>query len=49
MLLKQAETFCTRSGDFASLLPEHSGIEREDFEAFEDLHAHARIVSRRVV
>ena len=42
MLLKHADTFRTRPGDFASLLPEHSGIGREDLDAFENLHPQAR-------
>ena len=42
VLLKQAETFRARSGDFASLLSESSGIARRDLDAFEDLHARAR-------
>ena len=42
VLLKQAETFCARPGDFASLLSERGGIARKDLDAFEDLHARAR-------
>ena len=42
VLLKQAETFRARPGDFASLLSERGGIARKDLDAFEDLHARAR-------
>ena len=42
VLLKQAETFRARPGDFASLLSERGGIARKDLDAFEDLHAWAR-------
>ena len=42
VLLKQAETFRARPGDFASLLSERGGIAREDLDAFEELHARAR-------
>ena len=42
VLLKQAETFRARPGDFASLLSERGGIARKDLDAFEDLHAQAR-------
>ena len=42
VLLKQAEIFRARPGDFASLLAERGGIGRKDFDAFEELHARAR-------
>ena len=42
VLLKQAETFRARPGDFAPLLSERGGIARKDLDAFEDLHARAR-------
>ena len=42
VLLKQAETFRARPGEFASLLSERGGIARKDLDAFEDLHARAR-------
>ena len=42
VLLKQAETFRARPGDFASLLSKRGGIVRKDLDAFEDLHARAR-------
>ena len=42
VLLKQAEIFRARPGDFASLLSERGGIARKDLDAFEDLHARAR-------
>ena len=42
VLLKQAETFRARPGDFASLLSERGGVARKDLDAFEDLHARAR-------
>ena len=42
VLLKQAETFRARPGDFASLLSERGGIARKDLDAFEDLHVRAR-------
>ena len=42
VLLKQAETFRARPGEFASLLSERGGIARTDLDAFEDLHAQAR-------
>ena len=42
VLLKQAETFRARPGDFASLLSERGGIVRKDLDAFDDLHARAR-------
>ena len=42
VLLKQAEIFRARPGDFASLLAEHGAIGRRDLDAFEDLHARAR-------
>ena len=41
VLLKQAETFRARPGDFASLLAERGGIARKDLDAFEELHARA--------
>ena len=42
VLLKQAETFRARPGEFASLLSERGGLARTDLDAFEDLHAQAR-------
>ena len=42
VLLKQAEIFRARPGDFASLLAQRGGIGREDLDAFEDLHTRAR-------
>ena len=42
VLLKQAETFRARPGEFASLLAERGGIGRKDLDAFEELHARAR-------
>ena len=42
VLLKQAETFRSRPGEFASLLAERGGIGRKDLDAFEELHARAR-------
>ena len=42
VLLKQAEIFRARPGDFASLLAQHGGIGRKDLDAFEDLHTRAR-------
>ena len=42
VLLKQAETFRARPGEFASLLSERGGLARTDLDAFEDLHARAR-------
>ena len=42
VLLKQAETFRARPGDFASLLAQRGGIARKDLDAFEELHARAR-------
>ena len=48
MLLKQADTFRTRLGDFASLLPEHSGIGREDLDAFENLHPWRAAIGARL-
>ena len=42
VLLKQAEPFRARPGDFASLLSERGGIARKDLDAFEDLYARAR-------
>ena len=42
VLLKQAETFRARPGEFASLLAERGGIGHQDIDAFEDLHARAR-------
>ena len=42
VLLKQAETFRARPGEFASLLAERGGIGRQDLDAFEDLHGRAR-------
>ena len=42
VLLKQAEIFRARPGDFASLLAQRGGIGRKDLDAFEDLHTRAR-------
>ena len=42
VLLKQAETFRARPGEFGSLLAQRGGIARKDLDAFEDLHARAR-------
>ena len=42
VLLKQAETFRARPGEFASLLSERGGLARTDLDAFEDLRARAR-------
>ncbi len=42
VLLKQAETFRARPGDFASLLAERGGIGRKDLDAFKELHTRAR-------
>ena len=42
VLLKQAEIFRARPGDFASLLAQRGGIARKDLDAFEDLHTRAR-------
>ena len=42
VLLKQAENFRARPGEFASLLAERGGIGRKDLDAFEELHARAR-------
>ena len=42
VLLKQAETFRARPGEFASLLSERGGLARTDLDGFEDLHARAR-------
>ena len=42
VLLKQAEIFRARPGDFASLLAERGGIGRKDLDAFKELHTRAR-------
>ena len=42
VLLKQAETFRARPGEFASLLAERGSIGRQDLDAFEELHFRAR-------
>ena len=42
VLLKQAEIFRARPGDFASLLAQRGGIGCKDLDAFEDLHTRAR-------
>ena len=42
VLLKQAESFRARPGDFASLLAERGGIGRKDLDAFKELHTRAR-------
>ena len=42
VLLKQAEAFRARPGEFASLLAERGSIGRKDLDAFEELHARAR-------
>ena len=42
VLLKQAEAFRARPGDFASLLAERGGIGRKDLDAFKELHTRAR-------
>ena len=42
VLLKQAEAFCARPDEFASLLAERGSIGRKDLDAFEELHARAR-------
>ena len=42
VLLKQAEPFRARPGEFASLLAQRGGIGRQDLDAFEDLHTRAR-------
>ena len=42
VLLKQAEAFRARPGEFASLLAERGGIGRKDLDAFEELHARAQ-------
>ena len=41
VLLKQAEIFRARPGDFASLLAERGGIGRKDLDAFKELHTRA--------
>ena len=42
VLLKQAETFRARPGEFASLLAERGGIGRKDLDAFKELHTRVR-------
>ena len=42
VLLKQAEAFRARPGEFASLLAERGDIGRKDLDAFEELHSRAR-------
>ena len=42
VLLKQADIFRARPGDFASLLAERGGISRKDLDAFENLQTRAR-------
>ena len=42
VLLKQAETFRARPGEFASLLAERGGIGHKDLDAFEELHKRVR-------
>ena len=42
VLLKHAEIFRARPGDFASLLAQRGGVGRKDLDAFEDLHIRAR-------
>ena len=42
VLLKQAEIFRARPGEFASLLAERGGIGRKDLDAFKELHTRAR-------
>ena len=42
VLLKQAESFRARPGEFASLLAERGGIGRKDLDAFKELHTRVR-------
>ena len=53
VLLKQAETFRARPGEFASLLAERGGIGRKDLDAFKELHTwvrrHRRAATMRYV
>ena len=42
VLLKQAETFRARPGEFASLLAERGGIGHKDLDVFEELHKRVR-------